>query len=131
MITTAALVTFMRPFIPAEYKFVGSSAELPDKPDLAVALSRTPGGREEMEGLQDRGGFTLRFRGRPTDTEGPEEAIIATRIALSRTVIPVEIGPWLIRSVWPSGPSYPLPGPDSGRRFEYVQVFNLQTGNIT
>jgi hypothetical protein len=100
--------------------------DLPDKPDRAAAVTRGPGGRVEHEGLVDRGSFTVRMRGPIRDSETPELDLTALRNAVEATSFPLELGGHAVVSIWPSGPSYPLPGPDNGRRYEFVQVFNLQ-----
>lgn len=124
MITTKALCDWLAPFVPLVSFDVGP--DLPDKPDRAAAVTRGPGGRNEMEGAVDRGTFTVRMRGPIRDSETPELDLQDLRMAVEATPFPLEIGGHAVISLWPSGPSYPLPGPDSGRRYEFVQVFNLQ-----
>lgn len=124
MITTKALADWLAPAL-TEVKFdVGP--DLPDKPDRAAAVNRGPGGRNEMEGLVDRGTFIVRLRGPILDSERPELDLTALRAWIEAHPFPADVGGHAVISIWPSGPSYPLPGPDLGRRFEFVQVFNLQ-----
>lgn len=125
MITTKGLRDWLAPMIPAV--FVGIGPEMPDKPDRAAIVTRGPGGRIEMEGVQARSTFTVRMRGPIRDSETPELDLEDLRLAIEGARFPLEIGGHAILSVWPSGLPYPLPGPDSGRRYEFVQVFNLQT----
>lgn len=124
MITTKALADWIRPMLPLVKIEIGP--DMPDKPDRAAIVTRGPGGRVEMEGLVDRGTFTVRMRGPIRDSETPELDLEDLRMAIEALPFPLEIGGHAIISIWSSGPSYPLPGPDSGRRYEFVQVFNVQ-----
>lgn len=124
MITTRSLTDWLAPVLPAVEFDVGP--DLPDKPDRAAAVTRGPGGRNEMEGALDRGTFTVRMRGPIRDSERPELDLTTLRNWIEAHPFPAEIGGHGVISVWPAGPSFPLPGPDSGRRYEFVQTFVLQ-----
>jgi hypothetical protein len=100
--------------------------DMPDKPDRVLMVARGPGGRVEMEQLAELGSFTVRARGLPTRSDQPEQDLAALRLAVMTHVGQVELDGHAILSVWPSGPWYPLPGPDSGRRYEFVQVFQYK-----
>lgn len=104
----------------------GVGPDLPDKPDRAAVVTRGPGGRNEMEGLIDRGTFTIRMRGKPKNDEMPELDLEDIKMRIEATPFPLDLGGHSIISIWSAGPSYPLPGPDSGLRYEFVQTMNLQ-----
>lgn len=119
MITTKVLCDWLQGSGTAVHLIPG--LDMPDKPDRLGMVSRGPGGRAgEHEGTLDRGTFTIRFRGLPTDQEMPELDAHHLRLWVERTPVPVELG---VQSLWPSGPPYPLPGPDSGRRYESVATY--------
>jgi hypothetical protein len=124
VITTEALSDWIRPMVPDVY--VSAGADIPDKPDRAMAISRGPGGRVEMEQLAELGSFTVRARGLPTRQSMPEVDLATLRREIQSIVGQIELDGHAILSVWPSGPWYPLPGPDSGRRYEFVQVFQYK-----
>lgn len=125
MITTAALVEWFDAMLPDVTVLVGP--DLPDKPDRAAAVTRGPGGRSEMQALLERGTITIRMRGKATRSDQPELDLEQLRYEIEHAVMPREFGDHAIVSIWPSGPWYPLPGPDSGRRYEFIQVFNYMT----
>lgn len=125
MITTEDIRAWLAPILPSVQFGVGP--DLPDKPDRAAAVTRGPGGAREMEHAVERGTFTVRLRGPIADSKTPELDLEDLTLAIEGMAFPREIGRHAVISIWPSGPSYPLPGPDSGRRYEFVQVFNLQT----
>jgi hypothetical protein len=124
MITTEALRDWLAPMVP-DVKFE-AGPDMPDKPDRAAMITRGPGGRSEMESLLELGSFTVRMRGLPTRISMPEQDLGTLRTAIEATPFPLELGGHAIVSIWPSGPWYPLPGPDSGRRYEFVQVFQYK-----
>lgn len=125
MITTKRLADWLAPILPDVHFDVGSA--MPDKPDRAAIVTRGPGGRIQMEGTQARSTFTVQLRGKPLDSEGPELDLEDLRLAVEAGSYPMEVGGHAIQSCWPAGLPYPLPNPDNGRRYTFVQTFNLLT----
>lgn len=126
MITTRAILRLLESMCEDMGVSWEIGSEMPSKPDRLALITRGPGGRTEMEGLIDRGTFTIIMRGRPTDDEQPELDLEDIRLRMEAARYPIEVGNHSIISMWPAGPSYPLPNPDNGRRFSYVQTINLQ-----
>lgn len=127
MITTEALRGWLAGSLPAVHWVVGP--DLPDKPDRAAAVTRGPGGNVTNEGILDRGTFTVRMRGLPTKSDMPELDLHELRGYVERFAFPHEVGEHAIVSCWSNGPPYPLPGPDNGRRYEFVQTFIVLVSN--
>lgn len=127
MITTKALRDWLAGSLPDVHWVVGP--DLPDKPDRAAAVTRGPGGNTTNEGILDRGTFTVRARGLPLSDDGPEMDLHALRSFVENHPYPHEVGGHGVTSCWSSGPPYPLPGPDNGRRYEFVQTFIILVSN--
>lgn len=126
MITTEALASWLSGLVPDGPKVV-VGPDMPDKPDHIMMVARGPGGRSEMEQISESGTLTIRARGLPTRSAMPELDLDELRAAIAEIVGQIDFGRHAILSIWPSGPWYPLPGPDSGRRYEFVQVFQYKT----